>query len=199
MKHLLRTIVLAAACGIALTGCGSETPAAPVPAAVASPAAPAPAVAPSARPAPRQVGRPTRVLIGKIKVDEALHGVGLKQDGAMQTPDFGDAGWYDLGPRPGARGPAVIVAHVHGPAGDDVFADLHRLVPGDRVTVRRTDGASVFVVDSVEQSKKEALPAQRIWKRSDQALLRLITCGGKPDPVTRMYPENTVVYAHLAS
>ncbi len=90
----------------------------------------------------------------------------------------------------------MIVAHVHGPAGDDVFADLDELRPGDRLTVRRTDGVSTFVVDSVEHAKKEALPVERIWHDSDQAVLRLITCGGKPDPVTRMYPENTIVYAH---
>jgi LPXTG-site transpeptidase (sortase) family protein len=92
----------------------------------------------------------------------------------------------------------VIVAHVHGPAGDDVFARLHELRPGDTVTVRRTDGVSTFVVDAVDQVKKEALPYHRIWKRTDESLLRLITCGGQPDPVTRMYPDNTIVYAHLA-
>jgi sortase (surface protein transpeptidase) len=130
-------------------------------------------------------------------VDERLYGIGLKSDGAMETPAFGDAGWYDLGPRPGAAGPAVIVAHVHGPVGDDVFARLHELRPGDRITVRRTDGASTFVVDSVEQAPKEALPYDRIWADADEPVLRLITCGGKPDPVTRMYPDNTIVYAHL--
>lgn len=200
MKHLARAGSLAATLCIALSalsGCsGGETPraASPAPVAVASPAT-APVDEPDG-PAPRHVGRPTRVLIPRIGVDEALYGIGLKPDGAMQTPDFGDAGWYDLGPRPGARGPAVIVAHVHGPAGDDVFADLAELEPGDRVTVRRTDGTSVFVVDAIEQTKKEALPTRRIWNDTDRAVLRLITCGGVPDPVTRMYPENTVVYAH---
>ncbi len=116
----------------------------------------------------------------------------------MQTPDFGDAGWYDRGPRPGAPGPAVLVAHVHGPAGDDVFARLKELEPGDRVTVRRTDGRSTFVVESVEQAGKTALPYDRIWNDTDRPVLRLITCGGTPDPVTRMYPDNTIVYARLA-
>jgi len=177
-----------------VVGCGSAEQSA-----VREPAGTSSVVAeptPLRPPAPAQVGRPTRVLIPAIGVNETLSGVGLKSDGAMQTPAFGSAGWYDLGPRPGAHGPAVIVAHVHGPAGDDVFAELHRLRPGDRVRVDRTDGSAVFVVDSVEQSKKEALPADRIWAETDQALLRLITCGGTPDPVTRMYPENTVVYLH---
>ena len=202
MLHTLRTAALTAtlvATLSTLTGCGShEPPPAPV-AHVAPVQEHAPAPAATAQPAPRHVGKPLRVQIPAIGVDERLYGVGLKSDGAMETPDFGDAGWYDRGPRPGAAGPAVVVAHVHGPGGDDVFARLHTLTPGDRVTVRRTDGASTFVVDSVERAKKEALPYHRIWNDTDDAVLRLITCGGTPDPVTRMYPDNTIVYAHLAA
>jgi len=203
MNRTLRTGVLAAVLGGALTAsiAVAGTPE-PVPVSEPSPVVAAPLVVPqSPTPspkAPRWVGAPTRVVIPAIGVDEGLYGVGLKPDGAMATPDFGDVGWYDLGPRPGAAGPAVIVAHVHGPAGDDVFARLHELRPGDRIAVRRTDGAAVFVVDSVEQAPKEALPTDRIWNETDRAVLRLITCGGEPDPVTRMYPDNTIVYAHLA-
>lgn len=206
MNRSIRSALLAAAAAATLSGvvgCGNAPATRPeavptrVPAQVQvttpGPAAPVP------DPAPRRVGRPTRVQIPAIKVDEALTGVGLRSDGAMATPDFGDAGWYDEGPRPGAPGPAVIVAHVHGPAGDDVFADLHTLGPGDRVLVRDTRGVSTFVVDSVERARKEALPYDRIWSHTDEPVLRLITCWGEPDPVTRMYPDNTIVYAHLAS
>jgi LPXTG-site transpeptidase (sortase) family protein len=207
MNRTLRTgfatALVVAALGV--TGCGAgEAPSgthAPTPSVSAAPnnsASPSPSeAAPPA--APRHVGRPTRLSIPAIGVDEGLYGIGLKSDGAMETPAFGDAGWYDRGPRPGAAGPAVIVAHVHGPAGDDVFARLDELRAGDRITVRRTDGAATFVVDSVERAKKEALPYDRIWAETTDPVLRLITCGGKPDPVTRMYPDNTIVYAHLAT
>lgn len=199
-----RAAVLAGVLAGVLTGSGSHSPApGPGPARTTPLAAPVAAVVPGTvlspleLPAPPTVGRPTRLLIPAIGVDEALHGVGLKPDGAMETPDFGSAGWYEPGPRPGAAGPAVLVAHVHGPAGDDVFARLHELGPGDRVTVRRTDGVATFVVDRTEQVPKESLPHDRIWNDTDQSVLRLITCGGTPDPVTRMYPDNTLVYAHL--
>jgi LPXTG-site transpeptidase (sortase) family protein len=195
---LMSTAAVAALSG--LVGCGSagqdHTPqATPAAAATQTPAR----VSVPTTPVARRVGRPTRLVIPAIHVDEGLYGVGLKGDGAMETPDFGDAGWYDEGPRPGAPGPAVIVAHVHGPAGDDVFAELDELEAGDRVTVRDTRGVSTFVVDSVERARKESLPYHRIWNDTDQPVLRLITCGGKPDPVTRMYPDNTIVYAHLES
>jgi LPXTG-site transpeptidase (sortase) family protein len=197
LRRALPGAVLLAATALATTGCGSSDA---DPAAAPSPTAPAAVDTPSPTPVavPRRVGRPTRLVIPAINVDEHLHPIGLKPDGAMQTPEFGEAGWYDRGPRPGAVGPAVVVAHVHGPAGDDVFAELRRLRPGDRVRVDRTDGSATFVVDAVEQVAKEHLPYRRIWTRTDRAVLRLVTCGGIPDPVTRVYPLNTIVYAHLA-
>jgi LPXTG-site transpeptidase (sortase) family protein len=201
MNRSIRSALFSASVAVALcglVGCGGEQ-AAPAPVAPPAPVHVSARVAPAAAApvAHRRVGRPTRVVIPAIHVDESLSGVGLKSDGAMETPDFGAAGWYDAGPRPGASGPAVIVAHVHGPAGDDVFAELHTLQAGDRVTVRDTKGVSTFVVDSVERARKESLPYDRIWNDTDEPVLRLITCGGKPDPVTRMYPDNTIVYAHL--
>ncbi len=142
-------------------------------------------------------GRPTRLEIPAIDVAENLHGVGLKGDGSMEMPGFGDAGWYDLGPRPGAPGPAVLVAHVHSPAGPDVFWDLHELEPGDQVTVHRTDGTSTFVVERSEQVEKNDLPYDRIWPKTEASVLRLITCGGEFDPQIGGYPDNTIVYARL--
>lgn len=195
MNQTIRTGILTAVLGATLwglAGCGG----AGEPPSVAPEATPAAPTASVARQFLR-VGEPTRVTIPAIGVDERLHGVGLAPSGAMETPDFGDAAWYDPGPRPGAPGPAVIVAHVHGPGGDDVFARLHELEPGDRVTVRRTDGTSTFVVRSTEQARKDALPYDRIWGDVDRPVLRLITCGGIPDPITRMYPDNTIVYADL--
>ena len=142
-------------------------------------------------------GKPTRLEIPVIGVDEKLHGVGLNPDGSMHMPNFGDAGWYKPGPRPGGSGPAVLVAHVHSPAGADVFSRLHELQPGDEVTVYRTDGASTFVVQASEQVSKKDLPLDRIWMDTDEAVLRLVTCGGEFDPTIGGFPDNTIVYAHL--
>src|SRR5688572_20918127 len=79
---------------------------------------------------PAELGAPTRVTIPAIKVDAQLIPVGLKPDGAMQTPDFGLAAWYDKGPKPGQNGPAVVLAHVDSKAGPDVFYKLKELKPG---------------------------------------------------------------------
>ncbi len=194
MNHTLRTSVLASAALtiiVGLGGCASPEPVADPTPAVTS--ARADVATPVADP-----GRPIGVEIPVIAVDEELHGVGLNPDGSMEMPAFGDAAWYSPGPRPGAAGPAVLVAHVRGPAGADVFARLDELKPGDEVTVHRTDGASTFVVDGSEQVPKEDLPHDRIWIETDASALRLITCAGEYDPKIGGFPDNTIVYAHLA-
>ncbi len=190
MNRTLRTSALAAALTIVvgLGGCAQE----PDPTPSVSPAVTEVAT-PVANP-----GKPTGVEIPVIAVDEKLHGVGLNADGSMEMPAFGDAAWYDPGPRPGGAGPAVLVAHVHGPAGADVFSRLHELQIGDEVTVHRTDGASTFVVDGSEQVPKEDLPLDRIWIETEASALRLITCAGEYDPKIGGFPDNTIVYAHLA-
>ena len=190
MNRTLRTSALAAVLTIVV---GLGACAAPEPAADPTPAvAPAEVATPVAKP-----GKPTRVEIPVIAVDEKLHGVALNADGSMEMPAFGDAAWYKPGPRPGGAGPAVLVAHVRGPGGADAFARLHELQLGDEVTVHRTDGTSTFVVDGSEQVAKKDLPLDRIWIDTDASALRLITCGGEYDPKIGGFPDNTIVYAHL--
>jgi hypothetical protein len=176
----------------------SGSPGTPGSPAAVAPGAAADSVVLRAPEGARAVGLPTEVVIPAIGVRERLHPVGLKPDGAMETPASGDAGWFNRGPRPGAPGPAVVLAHVHGRYGDDVFTRLHELRAGDRVSVRRTDGTSTFVVTGQELVAKEALPYDRIWNDTDEPVLRLITCGGTPNPTTGRYPANTIVYARLA-
>ena len=142
----------------------------------------------------RTVGEPKRVKIPAINVNEGLHGVGLTKEQEMEMPDYGDAAWYDEGIRPGSPGAAVIVAHVRGPQGPDVFWDLKKLSVGDRITTVDSNGSTTFVVDGIEQVKKSKLPYDRIWVDSERPVLRLITCAGTPGP--KGFPDNTVVYAH---
>lgn len=138
--------------------------------------------------------QPTKVVIPDIGVDDGLQPVGLLPDGAMETPPYGKVGWYDEGPPPGAVGAAVIVAHVHGPQGDDVFARLHELRPRDRFRVETTLGSVEFEVDDLVQVAKENLPYDRMWPDTNRRLVSLITCGGKR--TANGYPLNTIVFAH---
>jgi sortase (surface protein transpeptidase) len=147
-------------------------------------------------PAPAEPGAPTRVTIPAIGVDAQLVPVGLKPDGAMQTPDFGIAGWYDKGPKPGQPGPAVVLAHVDSKAnGPDVFYRLRELKPGDQVTVHYPDRTSTFAVTGKEETAKTSLPTSKIWNGAGTPVLRLITCGGAFDRTAGSYLDNIIVYA----
>jgi sortase (surface protein transpeptidase) len=146
--------------------------------------------------APQADGDPLRVTIPAIGVDASLVAVGLRPDGAMQTPAFGQAAWYDKGPRPGQPGPAVVLAHVDSKAhGPDVFYRLRDLKPGDRVTIRYRSAARTFAVTSEEETPKTRLPAARIWADTSTPVLRLITCGGAFDRHAGSYLDNIIVYA----
>lgn len=156
----------------------------------------APTSVPAKDPAAAPVAAPVAVSIPAIDVESDLVGVGLLPDGQMQTPDFGLAGWYTEGPRPGDPGPAVIAAHVDSYEGPDVFFRLSELAAGEEITVSRADGTSgTWVVQRSEQTDKDALPTASIWNDTDEPVLRLITCGGAFDRDIRSYEDNVVVYA----
>ncbi len=140
---------------------------------------------------------PVRITIPAIGVDAEIVPVGLAADGSMETPDFGLAGIYTEGPNPGAKGPAVVVAHVDSRDGPDVFYRLKDLQPGDEITVARADGttATWAVTAPPEQTDKDELPADRIWNATDAPVLRLITCGGIFDRSIGHYEDNITVYA----
>jgi len=171
-----------------------EAAAARAPERTAGPASTAPLATPRTTP----LGEPVRVVIPAIAVDARLIPVGLEDDGAMDVPDFGLAGWYSKGPMPGHPGPSVIAAHVDSWLGPDVFARLGQLEPGDLVHVDYDRGERVtFVVRRSEQHDKDALPAAAIWPTTNEPLLTLITCGGDYDRRARAHTANIIVFASL--
>ncbi len=145
-----------------------------------------------------EIPDPVRIVIPAIEVDAEVISVGLLENGDMDVPPFGLAGWYNLGPAPGAKGPAVIVAHVDTKKGPDVFYHLRELGSGDEILVYGGDGdVATFVVDSKEQQLKSELPTDRIWNDTWQPVIRLITCGGEFDRDWGHYLSNVIVYGHL--
>jgi sortase (surface protein transpeptidase) len=141
---------------------------------------------------------PVRIVIPAISTGANIIPVGVEKEGVMQVPPAQKAGWYKLGPVPGAPGPAVIVAHVYYNHERDVFYQLKRLQPGDEIQVYDGSGdVALFVVDSKEEVLKNELPTEKIWNETAEPMLRLITCGGVFDPATRHYLSNVIVYAHL--
>lgn len=160
--------------------------------------------APDALILPRSASQPDtgmRVLIPRIGVDARVLGLGLDADGSLQVPkQFGSAGWWKGGARPGDEGPAVIVGHVDSTTGPAVFHDLSRLRAGDEVAVTRPDGSmSRFVVQAKTRHPKAEFPTDRVYGHVRYAGLRLITCAGPFDSSTGHYRDNLIVFAKRAS
>ncbi|MFJ9607591.1 class F sortase [Kitasatospora sp. NPDC101176] len=179
------------------------TPGPTTPAAATSPAAakPSPAAAPAA-PALKPA-KPTRLRIPQIGVDAPFTELTLNAAGQLNAPPPDDknlVGWYRDGVTPGERGSSVVAGHVDTTKGPAVFLLLSLLLPGNKVEVTRADGTvAVFAVDEVETYAKNAFPDQKVYGKTPDAQLRLITCGGTYDKKRKDYLDNVVVFAHLES
>ncbi|MFJ4714116.1 class F sortase [Streptomyces sp. NPDC088785] len=183
----------------------------PPPPGAASARSPGTATSPSAPPATGHDGKhrpeaaprtmpaspPTRLSIPVIGVKTSLERLGLDGKGAMRTPeDPARAGWFTPGPAPGAKGPAVLAGHVTWNRARSVFFDLGSLRAGDHVYVDREDGTTArFTVTRTAQYAKDRFPSVEVYRNTDYAALRLITCAGTYRD--HSYADNIVVYARL--
>jgi sortase (surface protein transpeptidase) len=161
---------------------------------------------PSAEATPEPVGlsrsEPTDIAIPTIGVAAKIMSLGVNPDGTVQVPPLKQAqlaGWYQPGPSPGEIGNAVIVGHVDsqeiGPA---VFFRLGAMKPGDVIKVTRKDKSLArFVVDDVKSYPKSGFPTELVYGPSDEAQLRVVTCGGQFDEQNRSYVNNIIVFATL--
>lgn len=109
---------------------------------------------------------PLRVRIPAIGVDAPVGALDLDAEGALEVPtDYDATGWYEPG--------------------------LDELTPGDEVFVDRADGSSVrFLVRAIESYLKDEFPTVRVYDPTENAQLRLITCGGEFDDTERSYLGN---------
>lgn len=145
------------------------------------------------------VGLPVRIRIPSIEVDSAIESVGVTPTGLMGVPEnINDVGWFSLGPRPGEIGSSVIAGHFDGVLGQPaVFADLNKLIPGDKLYVTDNKGNSItFVVDK----SQTYLPgyADEVFGSSDGSHLNLVTCDGVWDGPKKGFSKRLVVFTDLA-
>ncbi|MGI8576528.1 MAG: class F sortase [Nocardioidaceae bacterium] len=173
--------------------------AAPSPAGKASPV-PSPAATPTPVTGPVLAkSMPVSLDIPAIGVQSSLLHLGLNPDGSLEVPWKPlMAGWFEKSPTPGQVGPSVIAGHVDSwQTGPAVFYHLGQLTPGERVDVGRADGTTAtFVIDGVRAYAKADFPTLAVYGNTNQAELRLITCGDW-NPSRQEYDGNIVVFAHL--
>jgi hypothetical protein len=149
-------------------------------------------------------GLPTKPPVRwRISASSTLIPVGVDDHNNVEVPPLSQpmqAAWYSNGPTPGSLGPAVVLGHVNGDGKPGIFADLHRVQPGQEIDVDRADGqTAVFTISHIETVAKDAFPTQRVYGNTPDAQLRLITCGGSLNQAAHNYLSNVIVYATLTS
>jgi hypothetical protein len=212
-----------AACGMeagngpASTGSGTATatvtPSAPAQGAEASPWAqtPAPAQTPAQIPGPAAVQirpavpepevtipRPVRVQVEGTGIDLEVIPGGVEENGAMALPDnHYQAAWYRYGPAPGAdEGSSVLAAHVDSRTEQLPIAGLKDVAEGTILTVTREDGSVLrYATEGVENIAKRSLDGHRLFDRTGEPRLKLVTCGGEWLEAQDDYEDNVVLTA----
>jgi LPXTG-site transpeptidase (sortase) family protein len=143
-------------------------------------------------------GFPVRLRIPSINVNAAIEYVGVTPAGIMGVPvNTTDVAWFDLGPKPGEKGSAVIAGHFDGIYGENaVFSNLDKLKEGDKLYIEDGNGvATTFVV----QGSRAYNPgyADDVFSRNDGTYLNLITCDGIWDGSKKSFSKRLVVFAKI--
>jgi len=142
---------------------------------------------------------PLRLVIPSISVDARVESRGLTRSKNLDTAlDYHNVAWYDLGPRPGEAGNAVINGHVNWWTGNAVFTYLARVRPGDRIEVVRADGTAVWFRVTAKRVVAANARVASLFAPSAVPTLTLITCAGVWDALTFSDTQRLLVSAVLA-
>jgi LPXTG-site transpeptidase (sortase) family protein len=144
---------------------------------------------------------PVRLKIPKININVSLEQVGLTSQGAVDVPKGKlNAAWFNVWPRPGEIGSAIIVGHYgifkNGIAA--VFNNLSKLKPGDKIYVEDKEGKDITFVVRKFQTYASSDNAVDVFSSNDgQAHLNLITCEGTWNKISQSYSKRLIVFADL--
>ena len=139
-------------------------------------------------------GPPQHLLVDRLSVSSQVVPISGESGVLLPPADPQLLGWWREGALPGAaHGTAVLTGHTVS-TGGGAFDNLHRLVPGDRVLVRTTNGAIPYSVRSTRIYSTAALTrhSRDIFAPDGPGRLVLITCS---DYNGRIYLSNTIVVA----
>ncbi len=132
-----------------------------------------------------------------INVDAQIESVGLTPEGAVDVPKGPtDVAWFNLGPRPGDKGSAVIVGHSGWKNGiPAVFDNLHKLKKGDKIYIQDEKGLVVtFVVREIKIYGQNEDVSSVFISNDEKAHLNLITCTGIWDDVLKGRLNRLIIF-----
>lgn len=201
----MRLLGLAVAALALVAGCGyGGVPAAEAPAVNGDPVT-------APEPVSVAVAEPVSLTIPALNVTDDIVPVGLcakkapprcDEANALELPDVSQVGYYNLAPKPGEVGRAVIAGHVDWLGTPGAFKHLGNLKPGDRFTVKDADGAELtFAVYKVQAGLKKTRyqtdTVPLIFSPTQNREAALITCSGSVS--NGQYGDNTVALARLVA
>jgi len=140
---------------------------------------------------------PVRLAIKSIAVDAKVNPTGLTVNGDMAIDSNPkELAWYQLGPKPGEAGNAVIAGHYGWKDGvASVFNDLNSVKPGDVISTFDAAGLAVnFAVTSIRLYNPDDDATQVFVSTDTKAHLNIITCQGSWNNAQRTYSERLVVF-----
>ncbi len=198
MNHTLNvrivSLVIALVAMLALSACLSRSDRDPTP-------TPEPTAEPVAetRDTDEPPAKPARFQIDLIDVDAEVEHVEQDDQGRMDVPkEWENVAWYELGPRPGEQGNAVIAGHYDSFSGPAVFFELRELELGDLVRVITEDDEELeFEVVEIELVHIDDADSRKIFGDTEEYNLNLVTCEGAWDLDTDMYDHRLIVYTTL--
>lgn len=151
--------------------------------------------------AEREAGKPRRLVIPAIKVSANIGSLGIGQDGEMEAPEnYLEAGWFNLGSRPGERGNAIIAGHLNNEYGSaGIFWHLDKLKAGDDIYIIDENGKNFHFRVAEKNIYSVSSSLGEIFLGDGKVRLNLITCDGVWDKKTQNYTKRLVVSAELLS
>lgn len=141
---------------------------------------------------------PVRIQIPRINLNAALESVGLTPDGAVGVPNIpANAAWFNMGPRPGEKGSAVIVGHYGRLKNGDgsAFNNINKLKKGDKLYIKNAKGATTTFIVRESKTYDPGATAVDVFNAHDgKSHLNLITCEGAWNKVSKSYSRRLVVF-----
>jgi LPXTG-site transpeptidase (sortase) family protein len=145
-----------------------------------------------------QVSSGLLLSIPSLAVRAQIVDLGFTGDGVLDVPSDGaNVGWYNVSPRPGEPGNALLGGHYDWDGSLAVFWRLGELRQGDRVEL--DDGSGTALVYEVQSTSSVDWdrPLSEILSSDGGSSLTLFTCGGVFDQERGEYEQRVVVWATL--
>ena len=129
--------------------------------------------------------------------------LGLTKNNQIAVPDnIYDTGWFEGSAKPGQAGAMFIYGHVSSWQANGIFYNLHKLKPGDNVTVTRGDNKTfTYQVVSSKIYPYNNVNMHEVLSpiKPGTPGLNLMTCTGKVIKGTSEFNERLVVFTRQTS